>query len=81
MLETARLGGQVNGDLDPIGPFHPGPVPDAHLNHLSVGHDPALLVSLDNNEPDDTAMGGLPMYRTKCAEATEGGYKDFILVA
>lgn len=62
-LDVVRMGGQLHDDLDPIPHFHPGPIPDAHLNHLSVAHDPSLLVSLDTNEQDDTAMGGLPMYQ------------------
>ncbi|KAI0340757.1 cora-domain-containing protein [Trametopsis cervina] len=41
--------------------FHPGPASDVHLNHLSSGHDPSLLVSLGGPDPDDT--GGLPMYQ------------------
>lgn len=62
-LDVAKIGGRGNGDLETSPGFHPGPVPDAHLNHLSVGQDPALLVSLDVVEPDDSAMGGLPMYQ------------------
>ncbi|KAI0701176.1 hypothetical protein BC835DRAFT_1411565 [Cytidiella melzeri] len=41
--------------------FHPGPAANMHLNHLSVGHDPTLLVSLGAPDHDDT--GGLPMYQ------------------
>ncbi|KAJ3490713.1 hypothetical protein NLI96_g1224 [Meripilus lineatus] len=79
-LDAARLGGPTNGDLDAISPFHPGPVQDTHthLNHLSVAHDPALLVSLDTAEPDDTAMGGLPMYqhRTTASHSTLHPWKN-----
>ncbi|KAI0747443.1 hypothetical protein BC629DRAFT_1298582, partial [Irpex lacteus] len=41
--------------------FHPGPTAGMHLNHLSAGHDPSLLVSLGAPDQDDT--GGLPMYQ------------------
>ena len=53
----------VHGDADEQADSyqHPGPSPEAHLNHLSSGHDPALLVSATGPEADDT--GGLPMYQ------------------
>ena len=60
-LEFAR---GVRPDIDteePTETFHTGPAPEAHLNHLSAGHDPALLVSLAGPEPDE--IGGLPMYQ------------------
>lgn len=67
-LDVAKIGGHGNGGLELSPVFHAGPAPDAHLNHLSVGQDPALLVSLDAIEPDDHAMGGLPMYQAQVSE-------------
>ncbi|KAI0774605.1 hypothetical protein C8Q74DRAFT_1178386, partial [Fomes fomentarius] len=58
---TAQL---LNGNELPEQYQHPGPSPGGDLltNHLSSGHDPALLVSLDPRY-EDTQMGGLPMYQ------------------
>jgi magnesium transporter len=65
----------VHGDPDePADTYqHPGPAPEAHLNHLSSGHDPSLLVSMVGPEPDDT--GGLPMYQASVL--TEQQQYDF----
>lgn len=61
-LNFARGAGHVPLGLDePMDSYHPGPAAEVHLNHLSTGHDPALLVSLNGPEPDDA--GGLPMYQ------------------
>ena len=61
-LHLARCVG-AQGDMDEQpGHFHAGPGPEMHLNHLSVGHEPTLLVSLQGQEQDDT--GGLPMYQS-----------------
>lgn len=52
----------LQGDIDEQPEhFHPGPASEMHLNHLSSGHEPTLLVSLSGQEQDDT--GGLPMYQ------------------
>ena len=60
-MEFARGIGHSNDPEEQTETFHPGPAPEAHMNHLSAGHDPSLLVALTNPEPDD--MGGLPMYQ------------------
>ena len=76
-LNAARGVSHIHADMDePADTFHPGPAPEAHLNHLSSGHDPALLVSIDGPEPDDT--GGLPMYQASVP--TEQQQFDFSLL-
>ncbi|TCD70016.1 CorA metal ion transporter [Steccherinum ochraceum] len=62
-LDVAKQGGQVHGEVENHADYHPGPSPDVHLNHLSMGHDPSLLVAMDPNGADDGVMGGLPMYQ------------------
>ncbi|CAL1700340.1 unnamed protein product [Somion occarium] len=66
-IDVAKVGGGVNGELEPSPSFLPGPAPESQLNHLSVGQDPGLLVALEAAEPDDVTLGGLPMY-----QASEG---------
>ncbi|KAI9000695.1 hypothetical protein BD414DRAFT_372466, partial [Trametes punicea] len=65
-INEARGAGQLNADPEHAEQYqHPGPTPGSDLlsNHLSAGHDPSLLVSLDPHYNEDTAMGGLPMYQ------------------
>ncbi|KAJ3555840.1 hypothetical protein NM688_g2356 [Phlebia brevispora] len=61
VFDFARGVRHDNDAEEPAETFHPGPAPEAHLNHLSAGHDPSLLVSLAGPEPDE--IGGLPMYQ------------------
>ncbi|THH33527.1 hypothetical protein EUX98_g694 [Antrodiella citrinella] len=61
-MDAAKQGGQAHADGDSHN-FHPGPTPDVHLNHLSMGHDPSLLATMDGVGVDDATMGGLPMYQ------------------
>ena len=60
---------------------HPGPTPghDLLTNHLNSGHDPSLVVSLDAPYPEDTGMGGLPMYQAT-VDRTEGPQYEFGLM-
>lgn len=60
-LEFARGVRQDTDTGEPTEAFQTGPEPETHLNHLSAGHDPSLLVSLAGPEPDE--IGGLPMYQ------------------
>lgn len=60
-LEFARGVRQDTDMGEPSETFQTGPEQEAHLNHLSAGHDPSLLVSLAGPEPDE--IGGLPMYQ------------------
>lgn len=59
--------------------LHPGPAPEAQLNHLSSGHDPSLLVSIPGPEPDDT--GGLPMYQAHALAEQQQQYDFSVLEA
>ncbi|KZT71510.1 hypothetical protein DAEQUDRAFT_666025, partial [Daedalea quercina L-15889] len=58
-VHDARGRPHINSDPDNAEHYHPGPAPDAHLNHLSAAHDPTLLVSLETAETE----AGLPMYQ------------------
>lgn len=66
-LTLAKGVAHVHGEPEeaPDSFHHPGPGPEAQLNHLSAGHEPSLLVSIvgpeQGQEQDDT--GGLPMYQ------------------
>ncbi|KAI0677216.1 hypothetical protein C8Q78DRAFT_940167, partial [Trametes maxima] len=65
-IDEARGAAQLHTDLEHAEQYqHPGPTPGHELlsNHLSAGHEPGLLVSLDPPYNDDTALGGLPMYQ------------------
>ncbi|KAH9899518.1 hypothetical protein C8Q73DRAFT_627169, partial [Cubamyces lactineus] len=65
-IDEARGAAQLHADTEHAeGYQHPGPTPSHELlsNHLSAGHEPGLLVSLDTQYNEDTAMGGLPMYQ------------------
>lgn len=74
---TAQL---LHGNEPPEQYQHPGPTPGGDLltNHLSSGHDPTLLVSLDPRY-EDTQMGGLPMYQAT-VERTDGPHYEFGLM-
>ncbi|KAH9912388.1 uncharacterized protein B0H18DRAFT_822588, partial [Fomitopsis serialis] len=58
-VNDARGRPHVNSDPDHAEHYHPGPAPDAHLNHLSAAHDPSLLVSMETADME----AGLPMYQ------------------
>lgn len=77
-LNVARGVLHIHADPDePADTFHhAGQAPEAHLNHLSSGHDPSLLVSIVGQEQDDT--GGLPMYQASVP--TEQQPFDFALL-
>ncbi|KAH9855009.1 hypothetical protein C2E23DRAFT_705677, partial [Lenzites betulinus] len=65
-IDEARGAPQQQADLQRVEEYqHPGPTPGNELlnNHLSAGHDPGLLVSLDAPYHEDSTMGGLPMYQ------------------
>ena len=64
-LSLARGVAHVHGDLEeaPDSFHHPGPGPEAQLNHLSAGHEPSLLVSIVGPEHEHDDTGGLPMYQ------------------
>lgn len=81
-IDEARGAGQLHGNAEQPEQYqHPGPTPSTELlrNHLSAGHDPGLLVSLEAPFQDDTAMGGLPMYQAT-VERTEGPNYEFSLM-
>lgn len=81
-IDEARGAPQLQVDVErPEQYQHPGPTPGDELlnNHLSAGHDPALLVSLDVPYHDDAAMGGLPMYQAT-VERTDGPHYEFSLM-
>lgn len=77
-LNVARGVLHIHTDPDePADTFHcAGSAPEAHLNHLSSGHDPSLLVSIVGQEQDDT--GGLSMYQASVP--TEQQPFDFALL-
>lgn len=77
-LEVARGISHIHSDNDEAADTfqHAGPAPEVHLNHLSSGHDPALLVSMVGQEHDD--VGGLPMYQAS-VPVDQQGY-DFSLL-
>ncbi|KAI0832765.1 hypothetical protein BC628DRAFT_1305652, partial [Trametes gibbosa] len=65
-IDAARGAPQLQTDLEHVEQYQrPGPTPGHDLlsNHLSAGHDPGLLVSLDPPYHEDSTMGGLPMYQ------------------
>ncbi|KAI0638525.1 hypothetical protein C8Q77DRAFT_1048494, partial [Trametes polyzona] len=71
-IEEARGTAQLQADTAHVEQYqHPGPTPGHELlsNHLSAGHDPGLLVSLDPPYHEDTTMGGLPMYQATVERA------------
>ncbi|KAI0775904.1 hypothetical protein BD413DRAFT_456824, partial [Trametes elegans] len=65
-IDEARGAPQLHADVEHTEQYqHPGPTPahDLLRNHLNVGHDPSLLVSIDPPYNEDSTMGGLPMYQ------------------
>ncbi len=60
-LKFARSGGHHTSADEHGEHYHHGLASEAHLNHLSAAHEPALLVSLGAQEQDD--IGGLPLYQ------------------
>ena len=81
-IDEARGTGQIHMDNErPEQYQHPGPTPGQDLltNHLSSGHDPALVVSLDPRYVEDANMGGLPMYQAT-VERTDRPNYDFSLM-
>ncbi|KAH8094930.1 hypothetical protein BXZ70DRAFT_344942 [Cristinia sonorae] len=62
-LDVAKHGPH-HEDNDHVDEYHSGPTPDILNDHLSMGHDPSLLVTMDNAGADDSTLGGLPMYRS-----------------
>ena len=63
-MDVAKQGGQVQGDVETASDSYAGSPPEVvHMNHLSMGHEPSLLVGIDPVGVDDSAMGGLPMYQ------------------
>lgn len=80
-IDEARGAGQLHVDVErPEQYQHPGPLgPELLANHLSSGHDPALLVSLDAPFVEDSALGGLPMYQATI-DRTDRPHYEFALM-
>ncbi|EPS98794.1 hypothetical protein FOMPIDRAFT_1148402 [Fomitopsis schrenkii] len=72
-VNDARGRLHVDSDADHTEHYHPGPAPEAHLNHLSAAHDPALLVSIETADTEP----GLPMYQASVNGPSEQQQYDF----
>ncbi len=82
-IDEAMGTGQLHVDLErPEQYQHPGPIGQELLtNHLSSGHDPALLVSLDAPYVEDSTLGGLPMYQATVDRADRPHYEFALMEA